>query len=701
MMTITRAAIVSLWLAIGVAATQPVHAAADDAPAAIDAQLAPIFAELPGSSELATIKTAIQSVYSKKFTEAERIAAGIGNATGRKLVRWFELRSGAPYAAASEMRDFHRQYPGWPDDALQAQAEVTLLKSGAPKDILDFFADGGPATGAGRMAVACALAETGRQGDATKQARAAWRDDDFGPEGEAAALKRGGALLTAADHKARADRLLYDDSRWEVERAKRVAGVQRLIPLLTPDDAAKIQARIAVYRCYRGGPCAGPARVALNKLPASANKDWGIVYHRIQLLRRSNRDGEAWRLMATVPGDAAGLISPDDWWLERRMNIYTALYAGENATAYKIAADAGKVGVNARKDSTFMAGFIALRRLNQPKQALKHFEAMRAAADGPIGLAQADYWLGRTQETLGAKDKAQEHFKAASAWFNTYYGQLARHKIDAKNTRLSLRATKVPSDKAVRAFLARDAVRALVIAQKAGLNDLMRVFMLDLRQKLDNEGEYVLLSHLALKMGDTQMSVRVAKTAMDRGFDLTNYAYPTVGMPKFTPLRPLGDMAIYYAVARQESEFNTLTLSGAGARGVLQVMPVAARDVCRAYKQKCDNNRLMTDPAYNASLGSAYIADRIEDFGGSYVLGFAGYNAGPGRARQWIQSIGDPRDPRVDPVDWVEMVHIEETRDYIKKVTANLQVYRARLGDARPLRISTDITRARPGVGEN
>jgi soluble lytic murein transglycosylase len=469
------------------------------------------------------------------------------------------------------------------------------------------------------------------------------------------------------------------------------------LPLLGAEDQAKIRARIAVYRCVKGGACAVGAKAALAKVP-EGSQDWGITYHRIQLMRRMGQEAAAFRAMAQVPGNAKGLISPDDWWLERRMNVYTALYAGDVRTAYKIAADAGDVSANPRKDSSFLAGFIAFRRLNNPKQGLVHFTAMRKAADGPISMAQADYWLGRTYEALGDGASAQTHYEASGRWFNTYYGQLARQRLNPKNTTLNLRATKVPSAESVANFRARDSVRAAVIANKAGLNDLMRVFMLDLREKLDDEGEYVLLAHLAAKLGDTQMSVRVAKTAMDRGHDLTPYAYPTAGMPKFEPLRPLGDMALYFAVARQESEFNTLTLSGAGARGVLQVMPATAKDVCRIYKIKCDKAQLF-DPVVNAQLGSAYIADRIDDFSGSYVLGFAGYNAGPGRARGWIRSIGDPRDPRIDPVDWVEMVHIEETREYIKKVLANVQVYRARLGTESPLRIAADIARARP-VGE-
>jgi hypothetical protein len=148
-----------------------------------------------------------------------------------------------------------------------------------------------------------------------------------------------------------------------------------------------------------------------------------------------------------------------------------------------------------------------------------------------------------------------------------------------------------------------------VIAKKAGLTDLMRVFLSHLRFRLDNEGEMLLLAHLSVKLGDMQSSVRIGKTAIEKGFDLVQYAYPTQAMPAFSPLRKLPEQAIFYAIARQESEFNTLTVSGAGAKGILQVMPVTARHVCQQYKIKCELSRLATDPAYNAKLATAQKAE--------------------------------------------------------------------------------------------
>ena len=103
--------------------------------------------------------------------------------------------------------------------------------------------------------------------------------------------------------------------------------------------------------------------------------------------------------------------------------------------------------------------------------------------------------------------------------------------------------------------------------------------------------------------------------------------------------------------------------------------------------------RLMNDSVYNVQVGAAEIAGVIEDYRGSYIMAFAGYNAGRGRVREWVARYGDPRDPRVDPVDWVERIPFSETRNYVQRVMENLQVYRVRFGMGGKLMIEADMRR--------
>ena len=88
--------------------------------------------------------------------------------------------------------------------------------------------------------------------------------------------------------------------------------------------------------------------------------------------------------------------------------------------------------------------------------------------------------------------------------------------------------------------------------------------------------------------------------------------------------------------------------------GLMQVTPAAGRYVAKKFGAPYDEKRLLDDQIYNVQLGAAELGDLVKDYRGSYILSFAGYNAGRGRVKDWIAKYGDPRDPKVDPIDWVE-----------------------------------------------
>jgi soluble lytic murein transglycosylase len=322
---------------------------------------------------------------------------------------------------------------------------------------------------------------------------------------------------------------------------------------------------------------------------------------------------------------------------------------------------------------------------------------MAKIADGPLSRAKASYWLGRALAAAGEEARARQAYQEAAAVYDTFHGQLARQALAKGPQALPLSPPDTPTEAEIAGLIANDAAQAAVIADKAGLGrGVTRPFLANLAVRMPSEGATALVAHLTRMMGDAQQSLRIGKKAIADGRNLVIYAYPMHAFPAYAPLRDPPEPAFLLAIARQESEFNPQTVSGAGARGILQVMPITARHVCADYKIKCDIDRLLSDEAYNTKIASAYIADRMGEFAGSYVLGLAGYNAGPGRARQWIGKLGDPRSAKVDVVDWIERIPFTETREYVAKVLSNIQVYRARLGDGqRALQLEEDMRRAR------
>ena len=543
-------------------------------------------------------------------------------------------------------------------------------------------------------ALAVAKSSLGDKDTASRLAAKAWRTGDLDKAQELAFVKKLGHLLTPADHKWRFDRLITDRIRWRTSRNKRAAVLSRQISRLEANERRKAKARLAVFNRKKN------AGKLLAALPAEKKPDWGLVFQRVEYLRRSKQVTKAAKLLLGAPTTLEDIVNPDGWWAERRANAYEALDRGKSKLAYELVRDAGPLSVNPLKDQQFLAGWLALRYLGATDKAIKHFAAMKQAADGPLSRAKSAYWLARAHEAAGNKAAAKSEYEASAKQFDTFHGLLSRQQLNGgQPMALELSPPALATETQVQRFVSLDAAMAGAIAVKAKLGrSVSRLFLANLAAKMETEGEVALAAHLTQKLGDTQQSLRIGKAAIARGMNLIYYSYPVHALPKYKPLRKPPETAFLLGIARQESEFNTHIRSGAGARGILQVMPITARHVCRDYKIKCNIGRLQLDESYNTMIASAYTADRMAEFGGSYVLGLAGYNAGPGRARQWIKRFGDPRSARIDAIDWIERMPFRETRKYATKVLSNIQIYRARLGESeQPLRVMQDLARAKKG----
>ncbi len=673
--------------------------------ASLDKALAPLRTYALSAGDAQRLREATKALSGAKVDveQANVLKRQIEDATARKLIDWVRLRKG--FGEPSEYHAFLEANPAWGDRSTLTQnlEEALFTQGGSSGVIKSYFSGRTPQNGVGLAALASAHLAEGNTDEARRLAARAWRDTILPAGLEPGFLARFGSLLSPADHKWRLDRLLIEDIRWNGAKEQRAAVVRRLIPLLPAGEQKKAKARLAVFLDSKG------ARKSIEALPADRAPDWGLVFHRVQALRRADKIDEAAKLLLSAPTEEALTVAPDEWWVERRTNAYAALRKGNPKLAYALVREAGPLSANPLKDQAFMAGWLALRYLKDPKAAKRHFEAMNKAADGPLSRAKARYWLGRAEEALGNKPAADEFYRQALADPDTFHALLARQKLEPGRLAISMTPPQTPTAAQVKRFVDLDAAKAVVIAKSAGLDvSILRTLLVQIRlYHLKNEADMAMVAHLAESVGDTQSAVRAAKAAIARGHNLYYYAYPVHPFPAYKPLRKPPETAMLLGLARQETEFNTLIVSGAGAKGLLQVMTVTAKHVCRDYKIKCDIGKLTSDPSYNTMLASAYVGDRMDEFSGSYVLTLAGYNAGPGRAKQWIREFGDPRDPKVDPVDWIERIPFQETREYVGKVLANIQIYRARLGEEQAaLRLEEDLNRARmaarhPGVASD
>src|SRR6202163_3314977 len=449
--------------------------------------------------------------------------------------------------------------------------------------------------------------------------------------------------------------------------------------------AAHVALAKARNAAYRKAP---NTKALLDAVPHELHGDPGYVFSRIQLLRRDEKFAEAAQLMLSAPKDPGRLYNLDEWWIERRLLSRKMLDIGEHRTAYLIARDAALPARDIYKtEQEFTAGWIALRFLTDPATAAQHFARIGVGSANPTALARGGYWQGRAAEAAGRAPGARARHPAAGETSNQYYGQLARAKLGLPQIELN----GVPAARG-RAIERLEIVRAVQLLYALDEREIAIPILADMGENGDPDA-LVGLGELASRNNDARGMLLVGKAALNRGLPFDFYAYPVTGIPPFKSIGPDVEQSIIFAIARQESAFNPSVVSPANAYGLMQVTPDAGRYVCKRAGVGFDLGRMKTDPVYNAALGAAELGGLIEDYRGSYIMTFAAYNAGRGSVKKWVERYGDPRDPKIDAVDWVELIPFSETRNYVQRIMENLQVYRTRFGGGTRLQIEADLHR--------
>lgn len=650
--------------------------------------LAPLLNYALSADDQANLKAALREAYKGNGEAEAAVEAKLQDQSARKLALWYAYRSGHSLAGGKEIEQFRLTDPEWPNqDLLRQRAETAFfMRDADPASAIAFFDTSGASTGAGKAALASALIATGEEAKAKSLVVSAWREHNLSEKVEKRFLDKFAAMLSAEDHKVRIERLLYADSK------DRTAAALRTLKLLGDDDKKAVGVRIAMAKRTKKSTEPQGAAAPIDALKANV----GLFFDRIQWLRRSDQEEEAWKLLLAAPSEPEKLLDLKEWWIERRLNCRTALNAGQPEIAYEIAKNHGPISGEHYADAEFLAGWIALRQLNKPQVAKDHFLALRTAVTTPKAIARAEYWLGRASLVLGDEQAAGKHLAAAALYPMTYYGELARQGLEQTPTDLVLPPTPLPTEADVTSFLSRDAVRAMGIARAADLDGLIPVFLNHLAGTLENPAELVLLAEFALQLDMRQASVRMSKIAFNRGKPIFAYAFPSDVLPEYKALNDGVESALVHALSRQESEFNAGAKSPVGARGMMQLMPKTAKAVAGQYKVQFNLGSLTGSPSYNVMLGSAHLTDLVNDYRGSYIMALAAYNAGGARVSQWVEAFGDPRAPGVDPIDWVERIPFTETREYVQKILESVQIYRARLeGPHQALQLAQDLYRGR------
>lgn len=609
-----------------------------------------------------------KTVYEQAFAAAERqdwtaaleTASKAKNPVLRDVLVWQSMQLPSDDHSFEDIAAFVTRHPDWPGlFTLRRRADDAATGNEDPDLVVRWYEDHPPFTGRGKMLFAEALVAKGREARAREVVREAWVNEIFSRADERRFVARFGRYLDEELHRKRLDTLLWNGH---------AVSSRRMLRRVDNPFRTLAQARLALMT-NRGGVDA-----LIRRVPDALQDDPGLIYERVRWRRTHGLEETAADLLAHP---SANQVDPSKWWRERAILARHFLEEGWVTQAYDIARDHGMESGVGFAEGEWLAGWIALRFLNEPERALRHFERLYAGVSYPISLARAAYWAGRSNDALHQPAAAKTWYGRAAEHITTYYGQLAAAHL-GRTDPPALPDPPEPSE-ADRRTLERDTRAMIVRALHAiGQEDEARPFLWRLFEDAETPGVRRLVVELARDVNRLDVAVALSRRAALDGVHLIDTAYP---LPRLE-LPDAPEEALILAVIRQESNFNSAAASGAGARGLMQLMPSTAKFVARKEKLKHTPAKL-EDPEHNVRLGAAYLEGLLERFDGSYPLAVAAYNAGPNRPARWLEEYGDPRRGDLDIIDWVEMIPFSETRNYVQRVLEGLQVYRFRLGVGR------------------
>lgn len=604
------------------------------------------------------VKRALELAASGRYTEAHASAHASGSESAMAAVRWYELSRASDLPPFSAYEQFLSRHPGWPQEGkLLMRAEIAMLGNHTPDSaIQQWFTRFPPQTAYGRYKNAVL------KGQPVTDALIAdtWINADFTLQKERDFFARYKTKLTRDHHIRRADRLLWEG---------RTGNAERLFPHFEESYRKLFEARAKL---------AAKARSVdgfVDRVPASLRNDPGLLYERIRYRASKGNYPGVEELLLAAP---ASVPYPEKWWPYRQRAIREALDRRNAATAYRLAAAHGQRERLERSEALWLKGWIALNFRNNASEAYADFTQMHEIVSYPISRSRAAYWAGRAAKAAGRPDSAA-WFKKAAEHPTTFYGQLALHELSASPT-LSLPWPAAPKLETVPATLNQtDLGRAVFSIAQAGALDQAWPFLLHMIETAGSEQRARALVLTGQYFHRTDISLKAAKEAQRFGWTFTEAAFPVPGAYR---VRHAVDTAYALAISRQESLFNERALSPAGARGLMQIMPATGRLVASKHKLPHSNDKLY-EPAHNITLGTLYLQELLQRFGGQHVLATAGYNAGPGRPAQWQARNGRLGSDLYQTINWIEMIPFSETRNYVQRVLENQQVYRYLLAQGK------------------
>ena len=545
---------------------------------------------------------------------------------------------------------------------LRKRSEQTFFNA-SDKEVLAFFDLGKPQTGLGSLVYALALKRDGQKFKAGLVAQEAWADQSMNKTTTFEIVENFRTnLLPLKDNR-------FEFLLWEKDKAS----LDAMSFLLSDTQKAVADTVFALYANKKN------VSVKIKSLPPAWQKSPIVMHARFEWRLRNNLWDSALQVIENYSKSAKHLSQPSKWAEKREILARDLMYDKQYNKAYNISSNHYLEEGDTYAVLEWLSGYLALEKLNNADLALKHFKNFLVAVDAPISLGRGFYWLGRTYEKQGKMDVAQQIYQIGADRWETYYGLLAAEKVGRT---VDIKTLNTPHSKSWKkaSFLNGSVFKAALLLFSANREVLAERFLTHLTETLSDEDILRLADFLGEKQKPHEL-VMVAKRAASQS---KVFPRPYFALHPVAELKQKIPPEMTLAIARRESEFYPKITSPVGALGMMQVMPKTAKEVSRRLGLKFSSERMLSDWKYNAKIGIAYLEELSERYDGNPILMAAAYNAGPSRADRWIQLLGDPRNSKVDLVQWVESIPFEETRNYVMRVSESLPNYKVRLNKKPP-----------------
>ena len=620
--------------------------------------------------EVANMKNLLKAIRNGQWQNVETLSENVNEPAAKTFVTWMKLREGiGSFEDYFLFLTHHKDWPGLRMVSIKGESKIT--EEIPPEKVVEYFEHFSTSTGYGSMRLIKAYVRLKDNESAKKELVHAWTKLSINKSEFEFFLKKNSEIIKPLINT-RIDFLLWNGM---------VGDANLLLKYLSKDRQRLVRARLALLKQDYG------VDLLIKNIPANLKLDAGLAYDRFLWRAKKGRSNDAIDILKQQSLSGSNLKYPNKWSRKRRDYVRQAMRDNQPELAYFLASNHFLTSGSDYADLEWLAGYISLRKLKKPAQAIVHLNNFLNAVKTPISLGRAGYWLGRAYEASDNKQLADYYYRLGAQYQISFYGQLSAERIGAKFDRSLVleEANPVTSSKF---FESSDIFRIALLLYHSGEVILAKRFFLHFAIYL-NANDHRQLATYLLNIESDFLALSLAKQAA---------SYGKVYSEAYFPLHKLAnsnwkiDGDILLAVARRESEFNPKARSAAGARGLMQIMPATAKQLTSNLGYKYSLDRLGSDWQYNLELGAEYLDHLLQRYDGSLLLSFGAYNAGPTRMDKWIKRYGDPRNNNTNFVDWIEHIPFNETRNYIMRVLEGVLVYRAKLYYEKNLPVEIRLT---------